>query len=131
MEAYRSRVSLHCSTMSCEGHDSDAAVAANGRSPRRRREICRSFTCISPSFIFRRWFTGGKSRVLRTKLAERNWGKGEIDTDLDVQREIGIVPSSSPSTEYFSGKFSCALIEIYPFCLLLNILVCNYIFHEM
>ncbi|XP_057799376.1 protein POLAR LOCALIZATION DURING ASYMMETRIC DIVISION AND REDISTRIBUTION-like [Salvia miltiorrhiza] len=82
--------------MKCEGHDRDVA---DYRRPRRRREICRSFTCISPSFIFWRWFNGGKSRVPRTKFAERNWGKGEIDADLDVQREIGVV---SPSTEDFS-----------------------------
>ena len=66
---------------------------------------------MSPSFIFRRWFNGGKSRFLRTEFAERNWGKGEIDADLDVQSEIGMV---SPSSEDFSGKF-------------MNI-VCNYSF---
>lgn len=97
--------------MSCEGHGIDGAAAAKDRRPRRRTEICRSFTCISPSFIFRRWFSGGKSRFSRTEFAERNWGKGEIDADLDVQSEIGMV---SPSSEDFSGKF-------------VNI-VCNYSF---
>ncbi|KAG6387915.1 hypothetical protein SASPL_153110 [Salvia splendens] len=80
--------------MSCDG-----AAAVKDRRPRRRTEICRSLTCMSPSFIFRRWFNGGKSRFSRTEFAERNWGKGEIDADLDVQSEIGMV---SPSSEDFS-----------------------------
>ncbi|KAL8521840.1 hypothetical protein ACS0TY_012123 [Phlomoides rotata] len=73
--------------MRYDGYDSDTAVATTTK---RRREICRSFTCITPWFIFWRWFNGGKSRVSRNRFVKKNWGEEK----MEGRRKSGIVSSS-------------------------------------
>ncbi|KAG8375440.1 hypothetical protein BUALT_Bualt10G0100200 [Buddleja alternifolia] len=76
--------------MSFDGYSCDTAA----RGQRKRREICRSFTCVSPWFIFSRWFKGGTSRGSRSGFMERKWEKEKTRGDFDIKRNNGMVKGS-------------------------------------
>ncbi|KAL0312107.1 UNVERIFIED_CONTAM: protein POLAR LOCALIZATION DURING ASYMMETRIC DIVISION AND REDISTRIBUTION [Sesamum radiatum] len=82
--------------MRCDGYCSDTVVASKSRRQRRRREICRSFTCISPWFVFCRWFNAGKSRRgSRNGFMERKWEKEKRDGSFHVRRKRGMMEGST------------------------------------
>ncbi|KAK4435767.1 protein POLAR LOCALIZATION DURING ASYMMETRIC DIVISION AND REDISTRIBUTION [Sesamum alatum] len=82
--------------MRCDGYCSDTVVATKSRRQRRRRETCRSFTCISPWFIFCRWFNAGRSRKgSRNGFMERKWEKEKMERSFHVKRISGIMKSST------------------------------------
>ncbi|PIN04852.1 hypothetical protein CDL12_22616 [Handroanthus impetiginosus] len=63
------------------------------KSGRQRREVCRSFTCISPWFMFCRWFNGGKSRGSGSRRfvggnLSRNY-ESSLSSREDVAAKIG------------------------------------------
>ncbi|KAL7122282.1 hypothetical protein ACP275_01G035400 [Erythranthe tilingii] len=94
--------------MSCDGYYSDASVAAAGRQ-RRRGETCRSFTCISPWFIFWR-----RSRGSRNRFPGRKWEEKEKfggNSKLGLQRKIEIVKGGSTNHEASSSSIEDVLAE--------------------
>ncbi|KAI3468323.1 hypothetical protein Pfo_024986 [Paulownia fortunei] len=87
--------------MRYDGYFSDTTTS---RRPRRRREICRSFTCISPWFIFWRWFGGGESGGSRNRFMERKWEKEKMEGNLDIKRKGGMVKGGSRIHEAASSS---------------------------